>query len=526
MTSNNEGTEVNTLTWIRSRPTSSYREGQSRGSQTSASDLGDINECSEEPRRPVTPSVRRSSLILENLRALYAPDYPIANAHDFQESNEQVAGLNPWRSAFDKVLSDLDETCNVRKLRERKCSVVANKINLRLLAHCFTFWRNNIFRSLENDFAISIESDSGYFKQRRRSVMQVWAHIALGVNSKKKILERRRGGIERARESLAKRLTENGEAGMLITPEMVQDEIRRLMNATLSAWMTGHSQRTFFTQWRELFRRHFEWTIQAKRHYSTSIQRRVLLSWQSYTKTGAFTEGNFKMDYKRLTQAILFSNKRLITSVVLKWTKYTKSMVGAHRKRRQILSRFVRESLLGWRFIKNRQKYLKRVAFSNWIEIETVYIKRPFKCWRNITENNKCRLVYERKLIQTCMRSKQRRILYIQFRQWLHQTRFGRIASLYSRNDLARGWIENKNRCSQLSSELDEMQAKIGSFDELLITVRELTKRLKISEKARVEAEQNLAAVKEMNECLSRVNPIRAEEVFALFPLFGQNKLS
>ena len=520
MNSSNEGSELNEVTWIKSRPTSSYREGQSRGIQTSASDLGESNDCFEEPRRPATPSVRRSSLILGDLRALYAVDHQTEKACDFQESKQHFhVGLNPWKGVFDKVISELDETSLVRKVQAEKCLVVTKKINLRMLVHCFTLWRNTIIRSLEKNLTVSIESNSGYFKQRRRSVMQVWAHVALGINSKKKILERRRGGIERARESLTKR------AGMLITPELVENEIRRLMNPTLSAWMTGHSQRTYFSLWRDHFRRHFELILQAKRYCNASIQSRVLLSWQSYTKASAqFTEENFKMDYKRLTQSTLFNNYKRTKSVVRNWRRYTKSMVGAQRKRRQILSRFVRESFLSWQCIKNRQQRVKRVALSNWIEIETVYIKRPFRCWRNIMENNHCRLVYESKLIQTFIRSKQRRILHRQFRQWLHQARFGRITSLYSRNQLAAGWAENKKRCMQMSSKLEEMQVKISSYDEMLITVRDLTKRLNMSEKARIEAEQKLAEVKEMNESLSRVNPIRAQEVLALFPLFGQNK--
>ena len=102
------------------------------------------------------------------------------------------------------------------------------------------------------------------------------------------------------------------------------------------------------------------------------------------------------------------------------------------------------------------------------------------------------------------------------FRRWHHQGIYGRVTSLYSRNQLAHGWMESKQKCEQLPLALEQMQVKLDSYDGLQSKVQELEKKLKLYE-------MNLEDAKANNECLSRVNPLRSEQVLALFPLFGHS---
>jgi hypothetical protein len=115
--------------WIRSRPTSahSYREGTSRGSQTIASDLGD-NDIVD--IRPLTPSVRKSSLILGDLRALYAATN---NPNVLGDLSSQLRP-NKWSKLFEsKVLAELKEICRLRQIDGEKCMILTGKSNRRAL---------------------------------------------------------------------------------------------------------------------------------------------------------------------------------------------------------------------------------------------------------------------------------------------------------------------------------------------------------------------------------------------------------
>jgi hypothetical protein len=506
------------MTWIRSRPSSaySYREGLSRGSQTSASDLGEINDILEVQSRPTTPSVRRSSLILGDLRALYAVRCQSPELRDLSE--------NPWRKVFrDKVLQGLDETCRLRQAQQELCLSLRKKSNRRLLASSFFCWRGKLVRSLKSDLEDRIKNEATpYFRQRKKSVLQVWSHVALGLNSKKKILERRRGGIERARESLTKRLAEKGEAGLIVTPEMIDAEISRIMNTTLSTWMAGYSKRTYFTSWRHHTRRLFEQSMLAKKHNTAKMKRKLLVAWLVYTKVCIDrADGNF-INYKRLAEANAFNKRKVVVSVLQSWMNHTKVMMAAKTMRRRILSRTIRVCVVEWKRLVNQQRSLKHCVLMHWINIETDYMKHPFRCWRNIVDNNRCRLDYQMRLVKTFVRSKSRRKIYQLFHQWLHQTRYGRVTSLYTRNQLASGWIESKQRYEHLQ---EEMRSKIESHNELVATVCNLEEKLKVSERERLQAQDSLAEVKRINECLSRVNPICADHVLALFPLFGHKVL-
>jgi hypothetical protein len=53
------------------------------------------------------------------------------------------------------------------------------------------------------------------------------------------------------------------------------------------------------------------------------------------------------------------------------------------------------------------QRQTKDKVLLQWLGVESIYIKRPFRCWRNIVENNKCRM--EKRLIDTHLRCKRRR---------------------------------------------------------------------------------------------------------------------
>lgn len=131
------------------------------------------------------------------------------------------------------MLAELKEICRLRQVDDEKCLILTGKRNRRALAHYFTCWRGSLVRVVKKDLMDSIESKAtGYFRQRKKSVIGFWSHVALGLNSKKNILERRRGGLEKARESLLKRLEEKGDVGMIITPDMI-DYLHKAQNVTI-----------------------------------------------------------------------------------------------------------------------------------------------------------------------------------------------------------------------------------------------------------------------------------------------------
>ena len=472
----------------------------------------------EKPSGPSTPSVRRSSLLLGDLRALY----DVNNQINLLPSSRQSQMSNQWRKLFkDKVLIELDGISNQRRLDEHKCLVIEKKRNKRMLAHCFSFWRSNLVRSIKSDLVVSIEKNTtGYFRQRKRSVLHVWGNIALGLDSRKSILERRRGGLEQARESLTKRLAEKGESGLIITPEMIDSEIHRLVHNLLRKWMANYSKRNHFNSWREYFHPLYTRKSIATRHWAKKIQKRLLVSWLLHVRACIeHTDGNFKVNHKNIAEAIHFHQSNTTAFVIKNWRRYTKTTTGSRQLRRRILSQLAHKTLIHWKSVTKNQIGMKKHALSIWIDIQQTYIKRPFRCWRNIVDNNRCQQDYQRRLVKTFLRSIQRRNMYEQFRLWHHQAKYARVTSFYTRNQLAFGWLENKRMFEQLSKKMKVIQDRMDQPDELEATIQSLQMKLRKCEEARRQAEESLADTKGMNDCLSRINPICAEQVCALFPL-------
>ena len=478
----------------------------------------------EKPRsRPHTPSVRRSSLLLGDLRALYH----VNNQVNLVPTSRQSLMSNQWRKVFrDKVLVELDVINSRRRLDEHKCLIVATKRNKRVLAHYFSFWQSNLVRSIKSDLVVSIENNTtGYFRQRKKSVLHVWGNIALGLDSRKSILERRRGGLEQARESLTKRLAEKGESGLIITPEMIDLEIHRIVHDLLRKWMAKYSKRNHFMSWRDHLHPLYKQKLLAKGHWAKRIQKRILVSWLLHVRACIeHTDGNFKVNHKKSAAASELYHHNTTTFVIKNWMRYTKATIGSRRLRRHILSRLARTSLIHLKLVTKNQIEMKRFALSIWIDIGQTYIKNPFRCWRNIVDNNKCRDGYERRLVTTFLHSIRRRNMYRHFRLWHHQAKYARVTSLYTRNQLAHGWLENKRMLEQLSMKTKELKDNVESSDELEASIQSLVVKLKKSEDARRQAEQSLTYEKAINDCLSRINPMCAEKVRELIPLVGASK--
>ena len=442
-----------------------------------------------------------------DLQALYAGINDLKDvANDM--SSRQLDKSSPWSKLFsDKVLPELTTFTQARSIDDARCSGLRSKRGRRIIAHCFKFWRSTLIRAMKSDLLTSIESNNtSYFKQRKSNILKVWGHVALGLNSRKKILERRQDGTEKAREAL------------IITPEMVDAEIRRFRMRNTTQWLSGYSQRTYFKLWRDSIGPYKENVDKSKKYVGVRICSAVLSSWLEVTRASIDqAEGNFSIDYRRLAEAKAFHHRNATKFIMRRWGQYSTRMASAQLMRRRVLSRLVRGCLKEWNQLKISQRKIKQNALSHWMDVEQVYLKQPFYCWRAIVATNKYKAFYEERMLATHLRAAGRKKLYKHFRQWLHQTRYCRVTSLYTRNELASGWVEQKRMSEQLWLQIEGMKSQLESYDELQSRLKSIEEKLIISERARFQAEKSLEEMK----CMTRINHMCQESVLALFPLFN-----
>lgn len=169
-------------------------------------------------------------------------------------------------------------------------------------------------------------------------------------------------------------------------------------------WMDRSSMKTCFTAWRDHIRLYFMLTVRATKHHVANTKKKVVLTWLLHVRDCI---GDNCVKYNRLGEADLSSQSKLVIYVLMNWRQHTKSLVGSKKMRRTILSRLARTTFLHWKTTTKSQRQTKDKVLLQWLGVESIYIRRPFRCWRNIVENNKCRI--EKRLIDTHLRCKRRR---------------------------------------------------------------------------------------------------------------------
>jgi len=531
------------LLWIRSG--SSFREALSRGSQTT---MDDFDEEFHQESHPVTPAtnVRRASFLLGGLRTIYSPPQRASKsslppAISVQpEVRNPPSSVNPWSIHYrDEVLPELDRVCQYREVCSQKCCSFRKEMETRSMANFFLHWRRSNLRHLTKNLASTIErNNTNFYKQRRVrlsivllfgmclfvaphflfltfcphisslqnklscSLVKVWSHVSIGL-SEKEVLQR--GSKELVSETIAQRLLRKHKhkGSSTITTGIIDEEIDHMAGISMDTWLSGYYKTTYFLRWREI--KHLP-----SKYFNKKRCRAVISCWILQAKSDRET-----IDYSCYKEAKSFHSNKVTKATLQKWREEN---MRAAQKRRKLRSVCVRLS----QSIEDKQKENLLSSIQQWTkqtEMNRVYRTLPFQRWRDLTLNEKYRSRIQIRLLFVYMRAKRRRQTWSIFREWKHQSIYGRVTTLYTRNELAFRWMQQKRRYEQLLSDIPEQ-------------VSRLEEQLRQSEAARTAVEQELSKLTELrgannnNIAFSGADSFR-ESLTALCPLLmhGENLL-
>jgi len=478
------------MSWIRSRP--SFREACSRGSQTTTADPDEIDLLEKEEARPRSSAnnVRRASLLLGGLNALY--NSPCAEVADPERSIKFEIRSTPSHTCpyniyyHNQVIPELDRVLQCRRDWEDKCQSFQNELARRILHGCFVVWRTSNLKYIQKDLLASVDENSNsFFRQRRTSVVKVWSRISMGLNAQKEVFERR-GCTDLAAEAVARRVLSNNDDGTSITGSTLDEEADSLISSRfgLDIWLSGYYKITYFRMWRDSIRL-------PVMYYNKKLCRGILVCWRDVTKVSS----SLKLDYTRYIEAKAFSRRKMIRAVLRRW-----------KRRLQVQHDFARLCARLYQYSIER----KREVLHHWkiyMLTNQVYCRLPFQQWREHTfiEKHRSR-IYDR-LLLVYLRSKARQKLRNSFRLWRQDVQCKEVTSLYTRNELASGLLDQKQKCTKLTHENDDMAKKIDCLTQhekkLEAQVSRLEIQLKKSEQARKIAEQKLSTLKAADKIFS-----------------------
>ena len=323
-----------------------------------------------------------------------------------------------------------------------------------LIAQAFGAWKSITIRSINKDIVEKVEHmHISYYNSKKRSVFHVLSCLSLGTSSRKKILQRRRNGLARARESLSKRLKKKNEIEGVVTNHMVQKELRKIFYTELFDWNRKRYLENCFRKWKVMFHEAKEANVIAINH----LRSKLFKKWRCWSNEQVFLiEGDCSNRFQKFLHAEAFCDIILCQKSFRAWRIKAVAYSNAARIERRIITKIVRNIMKAWLQMTKERRAMKSHVLKEWRNFHHYTVGRPFLCWRNIavslieTRRNQLNFFKCYKLVKR--RKKQRRI----FRTWRHQARYGRVTSMYTRQDLLELLYKQNDRIEDLRSQVKD----------------------------------------------------------------------
>ena len=99
---------------------------------------------------------------------------------------------------------------------------------------------------------------------------------------------------------------------------------------------------------------------------------------------------------------------------------------------RRVISQWMSNQMREWRLFTRRSREVKINVLQKWMEYKYTSVGRLFLSWRNEIRVR----MEQNRFISSYLRMKLRKKMSKIFRTWMQQSRYGRISSLYSRQQL------------------------------------------------------------------------------------------
>jgi hypothetical protein len=295
------------------------------------------------------------------------------------------AFLGQWREQNAKIFLDSMMQFNMRLARiDVGMAKMTERSRLSILKRIFTEIRN--ITTLERPFRRQRKALVDVkFQQKMRIILcnmwNKWKNIALGPQSRKRMVLAYRERQAKCRERL-----EALQRYVVLSKEMIQEELQKDNIRTIRERSTYHRQRMYFrlllrTIWIPLQTK----MAKAKEHFRQNVSRRVGRAWISYFRTvqveKAIQRVNANRTFERFPQhynlrRIEYHYRRTVLMKHMKaWTRYLDRHHQVQQRFETSTVRMLRNMLKAWHVRATYQNQLRAAAVVEWKQ----YCHRIFK---------------------------------------------------------------------------------------------------------------------------------------------------
>ena len=365
-----------------------------------------------------------------------------------------------WKDHFSKfVLPIVHEQGKYTQNIYEKYEIIQRMGQEKLLSQTFCAWRRMTIRFMKKDVVEKVDRlDVTFYHSKKRDIFHVLSSLSVGTSCRKKILQRRRDGLTRARESLIGTLKKRNEVKGIITNQMVQRELRRIFHTELYDWNRKRYLEICFVQWKVLHKRAKEVNFLATCH----LKRKILTKWRIWSFNQIIVvSGDCEDRYEIFLQAEAFCHRIQLQKSFRAWRIKSSAYANANRMQRRILTRSVREIAIVWLQMTEQRRAIKVNALREWLNYHHFVIGRPFFSWRHITASMRQTRQGQGFFLTSYKQVKRRQLLWKIFRTWRHQARYGRVTSMYTRQDLLKLLAEKDCKIEELQSQMNHLSDSI-----------------------------------------------------------------
>jgi hypothetical protein len=312
--------------------------------------------------------------------------------------------------------------------------------------------------------------------------------------------------MEEARIQLSDKLKQRGEEVGIISKEMLIEESVRMVMVRLEENRRYHQQLQCMKAFRDYLIEAKENERESIKHYKRCILRKCFIPWTEwcYLNSIGLDKARWKGPRKLIvsynqTAVDAFSDRRVKKLFFNLWRPVTKRYGDGKRMRRRNFSKFLVRHIAAWQVVARQQRTLIKWSIDEWKSYSVRLTEVPFRMWFVWMDQRKRKKADQQRLITAYIRTKHRKFLWNILRGWRHQAVYGRIAGLYSRNDLMKSLTEQKQQCKVMEN---EMNLYIGSVNEMNLMLENNTKKVKDMEsKLKVKDEKNKELRLAMHHC-------------------------
>jgi len=533
------------------------RQGGSRSSspnrgERKAAKLDENEE--EEKKKPLHPKLlpieksknKLTELVTSLTKSLYGDDKAKseekemtdalrAHAREQKRLEEYNAAKIEWKRMHTGELQVvLKMEVERQKKMEEKVEAFKNMLMNKKRQVFLQGWHGVMKENLQDRkrlLASAMDMENRHFNTVLLSILKGWYHAAHGPYSRKGVMERHRIRMTDERTKLEVKLKARGEGVGLITKEMLVDEMRKTVVHKLEKQRQIRSMYNVLGSLSLAVQIAEDNNRASIKHYKNRVMRGAFSPWAEWAFLNS--QGLDRACWKAPGQLIVrynqtavdaFSDRRVKKLFFNLWKPVAQRYVAAKKMRRRNISKFASRHIQEWKYVAIVQRNLLKFAVGEWKAYSRRLMESPFRMWFVWMDRRKRKRADQDRLITAYMRTKHRKFLWNIVRGWRHQAVYGRIAGLYSRNDLMKSLTEQKQQCKLMEQEMATYVNNVNEMNKLLeantkrvkdmeIVVQKKENKARELRMAMHHCEQEMVKMQSLVESVQKVHPVVAKHI-------------